>query len=86
MEWKQAGRELAHNASVCGHVAILKEVGEEKCKGSRQYTFSLPSSARKILVFYFPPVMDIPTRCKKQVSGIAKATMVCLWVDTCGNV
>ena len=86
MECKQAGREVAHNASVCGHVAVLKEVSEEKCEGSWQYTFSLPSSARKILVLYFPPVMDIPTRGKKQVTRIAKATMVCLWVGTCGSV
>ena len=73
-------RTIAHNASVCGHVTVLKEVSEEKCEGSGQYTFSLRSSARKILVLYFPPVMDIPTRGKKQVSGIAKAPMVCLWV------
>ena len=45
MECKQAGREVAHNASVCGHGAVLKKVSKEKCKGSRQHTFSLLSSA-----------------------------------------
>ena len=33
MECKQA-RRVAHNPSVCGHVAILKEVSEEKDEGS----------------------------------------------------